>query len=171
MTNGTIDATESIKKFLEEKIPKVGEDNLTYIIGFLRTKSYEDRLKKYKETGEKITSEKLDDVPFILIRPMKHKQSIKDGEINRNLKVNIRIVIEEKIEDVGYEKIIKLGEEIIDNFTFYPAINGGFALDTGNISGYLDYELSIGDYWTYVIELDVNLPVKTPRLLETLEYI
>ncbi len=166
-----LDATKSIKRFLEEKIPKLEEKEITYLLGFLKSKAYEEKLKEYRVNINLTENEKIEEIPFILIRPNELKQSVNSGTTDKNLKVSLRIVIEEEDEEVGYEKVIRLGEKIIDNFTFYPSIKDGFALDTSKIVGYFDYELSAGNYWSYVIELDVTLPVAKPRLLKELGWI
>lgn len=166
---GVIDAGNQIKEFLEKNITHVSEKEITYIDGYLKAKTYEDKLKE-KVNGERVLKKgrKKDDfedeVPFILIRPGKQKQRIENGLTERNCKFNLRILIKDP-EETGYKVITELADDIIKLFTNYPSVKGGYALDMSEIVGELEDELCVDDYWTYVIKLNVKIPVGRVSIL------
>ncbi len=170
-----VGATKSLREFLESKIPNLntneGKLPITYIDGYLKIKSFEEKLNNHVLGVRNSKDKEFDSkIPFILLRAGKWKQTINNGDAKRILQVSIRLVTKNS-EENGYQEITELADEIINLFNMYPSLKGGYALDTEEISGGIQDELSTGDYWTYVIELNVTLPVAKPRLLKELGWI
>jgi len=161
---GIIEASNSIREFLKERVSHMGDEEITYVDGYLKTKSYEEKLK----TGDKGGFDS--EIPFILIRPGKQKQEIQNGNTKKLFKLKLRIVTKNPSES-GYEEITELAGQVIKQFTMFPSLKGGFILDMSEIKGGIEDDLCVGDYWTYIIELDVELPVVKARILETLGYL
>ena len=166
---GVVDAGNQIREFLEKNITHVSEKEITYIDGYLKAKTYEDKLKEkvndenpWKKGRKKDDLE--DEVPFILIRPGKQKQRIENGLTERICKFNLRILLKDP-EETGYKVITDLADKIIKLFTNYPSVKGGYALDMSEVVGELEDELCVDDYWTYVIKLDVKIPVEKVSFL------
>lgn len=156
---GAIEASSQIRSFLKEKIPRISDEEITYVDGYLKTKTYEEKLR----TGDKDGFDS--DIPFILIRPGKQKQRIEGGATDRNCVFNMRIVTKDPKES-GYASITELAEQVINLFTEYPAIAGGYSIDMSEVTGEMEDEMCVGDYWTYLVQFKVNLPVKNVSILK-----
>lgn len=147
---------------LLEEIKKIEFDfNFKFINGWLVEKELKDRINNRGKQS--------DNIPFILVRPLRSVQKYKDGIGKRKQDYLIRIVIKDESEN-GYYKLLDQQEKIVEYFTEH---NIGESVDeafTGNhygksyhlnlgINCEINEELTVGDYWASDIIITSYIPI------------
>lgn len=134
---------------LLEEIKKIEFDfNFKFINGWLVEKELKDRINN--------KGKKSDNIPFILIRPLRSIQKYKDGVGKRKQDYLIRIVIKDENEN-GYYKLLDQQEKIIGYLT-ENNVGKTYNLNL-KIETEMNESLNTGDYWASDIIVTSYIPI------------
>lgn len=134
---------------LLEEIKKIEFDfNFKFINGWLVEKELKDRLNN--------RGKKSDNIPFILVRPLRSIQKYKDGIGKRKQDYLIRIVIKDENEN-GYYKLLDQQEKIISHLT-ENSVGKTYNLNL-KIETEMNESLNTGDYWASDIIVTSYIPI------------
>lgn len=142
----------AVKKIMLER--SLGTDFNFYSM-YLENEDYKKKMEKdYKKKKFK----------FIIITADKFSQSTKNGNTQKTQTYKIRVCNENKDQDAGFEETMNIASNIIDSFTKNPLATQkkdgySYHINLDNITGQLNEELTVGDYWVYEIFVTLDLPL------------